>query len=186
MSVYIAYRTNSYIYFLFIGIGLLLSLGMAGCKGVTTAPTDPTVVTPTPESGTPTPNPTATPGLPGINTPTPSSYDGYADTPDASNIRTLEPDPNESYVITMEYTGDVDWYKVDVPQRARVLYIDLTDIPENSDFDIVAYDEELNELENGRGTQSGNAPESLILPDPDELIYLQIYSRVTSCSDHTQ
>jgi hypothetical protein len=152
---------------------------MMGCKGITTAPTDPNVVTPTPAPNVTTPTPAETPGQAtgeGTPTPTEDNYDGYADTPDSPTIRTLEPDDDEPYLITMEYSGDIDWYKIDVPQRTGTLSINLTDIPQNSDFDIVAYDEELNELENGRSTQSGNASESLILLNPEELLYLQIYS----------
>lgn len=150
---------------------------MGGCKGTTINPTGP-VANPTPDPDSPTPVPTETPEIPeGEGTPTPvtASYDGYADTPDDPTIETLETD-KDTYIVTLEYTGDIDWYKIDVPENTGVLFIELTDIPEQGDFDLVAYDAELVEFEYGRSTQAGNASEFLKIEEPGTLAYLQIYS----------
>ncbi len=173
---------------------LLLAVGIGGCKGTTINPTEP-VVDPTPNPDIPTPVPSGTPTVPaGDATPTPippgtptapadeatptpvsPSYDGYADTPDDPTIKTLEA-AEASYEVTLEYTGDIDWYKIAVPEDAATLSIELFDIPTQSDFDIVAYDETLTELINGRSTQAGNVSELIEIDEPGELVYLQIYS----------
>ncbi len=156
---------------------LLLAVGIGGCKGTTINPTDP-VVEPTPESQTPTPVPTGTPTAPvGTVTPTPvsPSYDGYADTPDDPTIKTLEVDKGP-YRVTLDYTGDIDWYKIAVPKKTAVLSIELHDIPTQNDFDIVAYNQNLVEFKNGRSTQAGSASEFIKIETPGELVYLQIYS----------
>jgi hypothetical protein len=160
---------------LIVGI-LLLGSAMGGCKG-TTIPTEP-MADPTPDPDNPTPVPTETPVIPageGTPTPGPTSYDGYADTPDDPTIETLETD-EEAYTVTLEYTGDIDWYKIAVPDDTEVLSVALTDIPEEGDFDLVAYDAELVEFAFGRSTQAGNASEFLKIEDPGTLVYLQIYS----------
>ena len=177
------WRTRNVLYIGFVvGLSLVISLGMSGCKGTTINPTEPVTPdptpTPTPDPDEPTPVATETPTPPvGEGTPTPNSgsFDGYADTPDDPTIKTLEPD-SDPYVITMDYTGDIDWYKVAIPGGTEVLNVSLTDIPERRDFDIVAYDADLIELENGRSAQSDNAPEYLSLTPEGALIYLQIYS----------
>jgi len=163
---------------IFIGLLLLVNIGIFGCKGTTINPTDPSTITPLPdptESPDPTPIATETPA--GEETPTPASgsYDAYAETPDDPNIETLEVD-DEPYIITMDYTADIDWYKIQIPEDTNTLSISLADIPEECDFDIVAYDSDLTELENGRSAQSGNTSEHLLLSPVDSLIYLQIYS----------
>lgn len=150
---------------------------LTGCKGTTVSPTEPGD-DPTPEPGTPVPTATVTPTVPeGEATPTPSSpsYDGYADTPDDPAIKTLEPG-DEEYEVTLEYTGDIDWYKIAVPANTETLTIALEDIPSESDFDIVAYDENIVEIPNGRSTQAGNESERIELENPGELVYLQIYA----------
>jgi hypothetical protein len=151
---------------------LLLVAILAGCKGTTINPTEPgpeptpvPTLTPTVVSGTPTPTPT--PVAPG--------YDGYAETPDDPTIRTLTVD-DSPYRVTLDYTGDIDWYKVAVPANTAALTLRLYDIPPQSDFDMIAYDADLVEFRNGRSMQAGNTPEVIELEQPGELIYVQIYS----------
>ena len=155
---------------------ILLAVSMTGCKGTTINPTEPED-DPTPEE-TPTPEPTGTPPTTtGTPTPTPvsPSYDGYADTPDDPTIKTLETD-HGSYRVTLEYTGDIDWYKIAVPKETAILSIELYNIPTQSDFDIVAYNKDLVEFQDGRSTQAGNTSEFIEVENPGELVYLQIYS----------
>ena len=174
------------VFFLIVGM-LLMAVSIGGCKGTTISPTEP-IVEPTPDPipletptvppGEATPVPTGTPTVPPDEaTPTPvsPSYDGYADTPDDPTIKTLEVTEN-FYEVTLDYTGDIDWYKIAVPEATAVLAIELSDIPTQSDFDIVAYDEALIELMNGRSTQAGSVSELIEIDEPGELVYLQIYS----------
>lgn len=178
LSTYVTYResiTRKFSYFaVFMGFLLLVSLGMLGCKGTTISPTAPSTTTPLPDPADPTPVPTATPVA--QETPTAaSSYDAYAETPDDPTIKTLEVD-DSPFIITMDYTQDIDWYKIQVTEGTKTLHISLTNIPEGCDFDIFAYNTNLMELENGRSAQSGNASERLVLSPQEQLIYLKIYS----------
>jgi hypothetical protein len=163
---------------IFIGFLLLVNIGVFGCKGTTINPTDPSTVTPVPASAEPTPVPTPTETPVQQETPTPTSDgDAYAETPDDPTVETLEVD-DSPFIITMDYTQDIDWYKIQIPEGTETLYISLTDIPEECDFDIAAYvyDTELAELENGRSAQSSNTSEHLWLSPREQLIYLKIYS----------
>lgn len=158
-----------------------MGTSLLSCKGPTVDPTSPFPVESTP---TPTPTPpfssvTPTPGITpvgGTPTPTPVSGDNYGDTPYDPNIKTLIPD-DDPYVVTMDYTGDIDWYKVSIPYAATVLHVSLVDIPARRDFDVVAYNSNLVEMRNGRSAESGNASEYLTLSlVGGSFIYLQIYS----------
>jgi hypothetical protein len=164
-------RESSYLA-VFVGVLFLIGLGIFGCKGTTISPTGPSSVGPLPS---PSPTATATPDSGTTTSPTSEGYDNYGETPNDPNIETLDPDGNP-YTVTMDYTGDIDWYKIRIPTNTQTLKIALTNIPPKSDFDIVAYDADLKELPNGRSAQSGNTSEKLSLSSPDSLIYLQIYS----------
>jgi hypothetical protein len=88
----------------------------------------------------------------------------------------LETD-GEPYSVVMECTGDIDWYKIELQSLPKFVEIILTDIPAKSDFDIIAYDSNLEELEDGRSAQSGNIDEKISFTvTNDSLIYLKIYS----------
>jgi len=146
--------------------------GVFGCEGVTEIPTAPSS-----DDGLPRPSPTPillpTPGV------TPTSvtggYDNYGETPNDPGLLTLDADARP-YIVTMNYTGDIDWYEIRVPTTAKTVYITLTDIPSKSDYDMVAYDANLRELENGRSAHSGSVSEELTVKPTGSMIYLQIYS----------
>lgn len=152
---------------------------LAGCKGVAENPTVPELeetpvaeaspkltltVTPTPEKGaTPTP-------LPGL-----SSCDNYADAPTDRNLRTLNLDGSALRVV-MDCAGDVDWFVIQLPTHPAKIKITLTDMPEESDFDLVAYDSTVKELKTGRSSRSGNSDEELLLTVDDSMLYIQVYA----------
>lgn len=146
-------------------------IGISGCKGKTINPTMPAVDTPTPG-----PDPTATPDD-GELTPTPEAEgcDNYGETPEDPNLIVLLPD-EEPVTVRMDCTGDIDWYKIEIPRPPVTLKIELKNLPGNSDYDLIAYDENLLEMENGRSAQTGSVDEQLSLYVPDFMIYLQIHS----------
>lgn len=158
--------------FLFILIGAFL-LEILGCKGTTINPTSPTIETPTPD---PTPTESEMPNNQGP-TPTPKDEgcDNYGETPNDPNLIVLLPD-GDPVTVKMECTGDIDWYKIEIPRPPVMLEIELTNISDDSDFDMIAYDADLFELKDGRSAQTGNVDEQLLLEITESLIYLQIHS----------
>jgi hypothetical protein len=169
-------RTLCWYCILLVGCWSLLGIGGVGCKSQSSNPTAPDPVDDEPLEVTPTP--TASPTPEREITPTPAKEgegDGYGETPDDPDLETLEVG-GSPYIIMMDYTGDIDWYKVRVPIHAETLEITLSDIPEKSDYDLIAYDASLIEMEDGRSAQSGNVTETLSLSPSDSMIYLQVYS----------
>ncbi len=153
-----------------------LVIELVGCKGKTTTPTIPETETPVPF---PSPTAVATPDAEATPTPTPTPAEGSCDRygENAEDpLKALEPD-GEPYTVVMDCTGDIDWYKLELSSLPVSLEIVLTDIPDKSDFDIIAYDFRLNEMEDGRSAQSGNVAEYLSLTEEqDSVLYLKIYS----------
>ena len=152
-------------------------LGLPGCQRTTNGPTSPAV-----DISSPSPSPVpAEPENPEKGeTPSSStgSCDNYADHADDVNLEVLKAD-GIPVTITMECAGDVDWYKIElseVPAKLEVLLQNLPRVPEGSDFDLILYDSQRYELENGRSAQSGNYDEKLSLTVNDSTLYLQIYS----------
>ena len=166
------FRKTIFRVFLLIIVGALL-FEIVGCKGKTISPTGPTIDTPTPEPG---PTESEDPNNQGP-TPTPKDEgcDNYGETPDDPNLITLFPD-GKAVTINMECTGDIDWYKIEITQPPVTLEIELTNLPENSDYDMIAYNANLMEMQDGRSAQTGNVDEYLLVDVTDSLIYLQIYS----------
>lgn len=158
--------------FLLLIIGALL-LEISGCKGKTVNPTSPAIETPTPEPG---PTETADPDNQSP-TPTPKDdgCDSYGETSDDPDLLVLVPD-GEPLTVSMDCTGDIDWYKIEIASPPATLEIELFNLPQNSDYDMIAYDANLMEMKNGRSAQTGNVDEQLLLEVTDSLIYLQIYS----------
>lgn len=179
------------------GVACLMQLGLVGCDGTTSNPTGPSNIVPTPTAtGTPDPNqtplptPTSSPaptplatGTPDPNQtplPTPtatptvtSSYNYGANTPYDPNIRTLQVD-GTAYPIMMDYTGEIHWYKVRIPDNAETISVSLTAIPEKCDFDLAAFDSKIKEI--GRSSHTGNTIERLVVSPVESLLYVQIYS----------
>ncbi len=157
---------------LFMLIVCFFLIGFFGCKGRTVSPTVPEVETPVPPSptGTETPERVETPTLGNV------SCDDYAENADDPDVKILETD-GEPYVVTMDCTGDIDWYKIELSSLPKSLTILLTDIPDKKDFDIFIYDSQLAELEDGRSAHAGNTEEQLsFIIDNESVIYLKIYS----------
>ena len=155
----------------FVGWTGVILFSLAGCKGVTNNPTEPDAEeTPTAQSS---PKPTIS------ATPTPStgssSCDNYADRPTETNLRTLDLDGNALRVV-MECAGDVDWFVIELPEGTVKLKIALTDMSEESDFDLVVYDSSVKELKDGRSSRSGNSDEEVLLTVDDSKLYVQIYA----------
>lgn len=130
------------------------------------------------ETPVPSPNPTSTQPHTGEETSASEnmSCDNYAENADSPGLKLLEPD-GEPLLVTMDCTGDIDWYKIELSSLPKTLKILLTDIPDESDFDIFVYDSQLNELEDGRSARSGNIEERLsFVADNDPVMHLKIYS----------
>ncbi len=177
-AVYRFYKKVSMIYMRF-SVVLILAisiLGFSGCNGTTSSPTSPVA-----DIDTPTPSLTAVPtesDNPKEATPSEDatgSCDNFADHADDPDVEVLETD-GTPLTITMECAGDVDWYKIELSQTPAELSIDLMDIPGGRDFDLILYDSQNYELENGRSAQSGSSDESVSLSVDDSEIYLQVYS----------
>ena len=151
----------------------LLIIGVSGCNGTTSNPTGPAVE----PSSSPSPEPKDTEEPDKERTPDPDNgtCDSYADSIDDLDLPILEID-DIPITIEMECAGDVDWYKIQLPETPVKLEILLTDLVDDNDFDLTLYDSQKYELENGRSTQSGNSDESLSLVVEDSFVYLQIYS----------
>ena len=151
---------------------LMFSLvGFWGCKGETVSPTTPLIGTDDDVS----PTPTETPDKEQTPTSDSDSCDNYGDTSDDSGLEFLETD-GSSISVSMDCTGDIDWYKIELSETPVDIEIELTDIPTSSDFDMILYDSNVKELKDGRSAKTGNDDESLSLTVDDSLLYLQIYS----------
>ena len=125
-------------------------------------PTGPELETPLPASSSPTqedPDKEQTPVQ------SDGQCDGFGETADDPNLTILEAD-TQPFLVTMDCAGDVDWYKIQLTTTPVTLEITLTSLPDDSDFDIILYDAERNEL--SRSTQSGNVDETLALVVEDD------------------
>ena len=156
--------------------GMLL---FGSCKGVTTNPTGPAFDDDTPDAvSSPKPAITETPDPDKTATPTTSdavSCDNYADHATDATMRTLTLDGTPLRVV-MECAGDVDWFKIELKKTPQKVTIALTDLSQESDFDLTAYDSTLQELENGRSSRSGNSDEELTLELEEAVTYVQVYA----------
>ncbi len=159
-----------YVVLLTLGAGIL---GLSGCQETTNNPTSPIVG---PSSPTPSPTPIE-PDNPKeeMSSSNAGGCDNYADHPDDPSIKVLKVD-GSPVTVTMECAGDVDWYKIELVHVPVKLDILLHDIPDGRDFDLILYDSQRYELENGRSAQSGSYDEKLSLSVDDATLYLQIYS----------
>lgn len=164
------FRKTMFHVFLLMLLGAVL-LGIGGCKGADINPTAPATDTPTPE-----PNPTITPEI-GESTPSPEDEgcDNYGETPYDSNLIVLRPDGDPT-MVSMDCTGDIDWYKIEISQLPARLEIELVNLPGNGDFDLIAYDANLVEMRNGRSARTGNVDERLLLDVTDYVMYIQIHA----------
>ena len=149
----------------------LFIVSLLGCKGTSSVnPTSPELETPLPASSSPNqeePDKDQTPVQ------SDGECDGFGETADDPNLTILEADA-QPFIVTMDCAGDVDWYNIQLTTTPITLELSLTSLPDDSDFDMILYDSELNEL--GRSTQSGNVDESLVLVVEDSFLYVHIYS----------
>jgi len=177
LQIKLFYRLTSKRLFLLCGIGIFL-LNLAGCKGVTDNPTSPTLDATPVAQPSPKPAITTTPEVDKNGTPVPStssSCDNYADRPTDKNLRTLSLDGSALRII-MDCAGDVDWFTIQLAVQPTKLKITLTDMSDESDFDLIVYDSSVKELKDGRSSRSGNSDEELSLTVNDSMLYVQVYA----------
>ncbi|PID60404.1 hypothetical protein CSB45_00320 [candidate division KSB3 bacterium] len=157
-----------------LAAGLLMILTLYACTNSKSNPAQPAVI------------PTATPG-PLHDVPenhpdkelTPSATEGscdhFADDRDDPELPELPVD-GTPLTVSMDCTGDVDWYVITLPTRPVRLTILLSGIDEGDDFDLNLHDAQFVELEGGRSTQAGSSDEELSLVVDGSLLYLQVYA----------